>query len=221
MPIQLEPWLVAYRALVQMEFNELRRYAQTLEAALEGERRKLEIESQTQTVTMTPEQRADFCDGMSDDFYRLGESFPNMLRYSLFGIVHSQLEYTLLHIANELHTVRNLTLAPSELGDKGITRAKTYLKKIAGVPFPDQTADWDDIVALSEIRNIIIHGAGSFPDDHPKKAKINPLLKRWTDEIGIDNAGCFSFQAKFSERVINTYARFLDEVFVKLFVVTP
>jgi hypothetical protein len=183
MPIKLEPWLQTHHQLVEMELDELRSYTRTLEGALENERRRLEKDSEEQASKMTEEERMDFCDCASEDFYRLGETFPRILRYSLFVNTFSLLEHTLLGIAHHLRYSQKLDLSPNDLRDKGIILPKTYLKKVAQVSFPDDGTDWADIGALNEIRNIITHGAGYFPEDHPKKQKIDALITRWSSDI--------------------------------------
>ena len=170
---------------------------------------------------MTEEERMDFCDCASEDFYRLGETFPRILRYSLFVNTFSLLEHTLLGIAHHLRYSQKLDLSPNDLRDKGIILAKTYLKKVAQVSFPDDGTDWADIGALNEIRNIITHGAGYFPEDHPKKQKIDALMTRWSSDISLDNIRQFTFSDGFTERVIETYRRFLHELFTKIKDTTP
>lgn len=123
MRIPLVPWLQTYRQLVEMELEELRRYTHTLEGALEEEGRRLKEDSEKQTSQMTEEQQMDFYEGTSDDFYRLGETFPRILRYSLFVNTYSLLEHTLLRIAEHLRDSQKLDLSPSDLRDKGITLA--------------------------------------------------------------------------------------------------
>jgi hypothetical protein len=157
----------------------------------------------------------------SDDFYRLGETFLRILRYSLFVNTFSLLEHTLLRIADHLRVSQKLDLSPSDLSDKGISRAKTYLKKVARVAFPDDGADWADIVALNEIRNIVTHGAGYFPDDHLKKQKIDALMIRWSSDIALDTIRQFTFSNGFIERVIETCKRFLGDTFKKIKDTTP
>jgi len=204
-----------------MELEELRRYTHTLEGALQDERRRLQKDSEERASKMTEEERAEFYEWAADDYYRLGETFPRILRYSLFANTYSLLEHTLLRIADHLRDSRKLDLSPSDLRDKGITLAKTYLKKVARVGFPDDGTDWADIVALNEIRNIIIHGAGYFPEDHPKKQKIDALMTRWSRDISLDNIRQFTLASGFIEHVIETCKTFLADVFTKIKDTTP
>jgi hypothetical protein len=212
----LVPWLHTYRQLVQSEIEQLRGYAHALEGALEDEKRRLQKQSEEQASKMTEVERMDFYEWVSDDFYRLGETFPKILRYSLFVHTYSLLENTLLRIAEHLHVSQKLELSPSDLRDEGIVRAKTYLKKVARVSFPDGGADWQDILALNHIRNIVVHKAGYFPEDHSKRQQIDALLTKWSGEISLDNIRQFTFSGPFIERVIETCKNFLDEVFTNI-----
>ena len=55
---------------------------------------------------------------------------PKTLRYSLFVHSYALLEHALLRIADHFRRARKLKLSPSDLMDEGITRARTYLKKV-------------------------------------------------------------------------------------------
>jgi len=221
MRIPLVPWLQTHRQFVQMELEELRRYTHTLEGALEAERRRLEKDSEERASKMTEEERRDFYEWASDDFYRLGETFPRILRYSLFVNTYSLLEQTLLRIAEHLQGSQKLDLSPSDLRDKGIMRARSYLKKVARVAFPDDGTNWKDIAALGDIRNTIVHEGGYFPDDHRKRQQIDALMTRWSSDISLDNIRRFTLSSGFIEHVIETFKRFLDDVFTNIKDTTP
>jgi hypothetical protein len=210
-----------YRQLVEAELEELKRYADALEGALEEEKRRLEKDSEERASTMTEEQRMELYEWAYDDFYRLGETFPRILRYSLFVHTYSLLEHTILRIADHLRNSRKLDLSPSDLRDEGITRAKTFLKKVVRVSFPDNGTDWQDILALNHIRNIIVHNTGHFPEDHSKRKQIDAFMTRWSSDISLDNIRQFTLSDRFIEHVIETCKHFLDDVFTSIKDTTP
>src|SRR5882724_2943966 len=102
------PWLQTHRQLVEMELSDLRSYTLRLEAAFEEERARLEKDSGEETSKMTEEERMKFYESASDEFYRVGETFPRILRYSLFVSSFSLLEHTLLRIADHLRDSQKL-----------------------------------------------------------------------------------------------------------------
>jgi hypothetical protein len=121
----------------------------------------------------------------------------------------------LVRLADYFHHKQKLELSPADLRDEGITRAKTYLKKVAGVKFPDTTA-WQDIATLNYIRNIVVHGTGNFPENHPRKLQIEALIAKWPDSLSVDKLRRFEFNAKFIKTVIETFETFLKELFTSL-----
>ena len=162
---------------------------------------------------MTEEDRQEYYEFASDKFYKLEETFPRILRYSFFVHIYSLLEHTLLRIADDVRQSRKLGLSPGDLKDDGITRAKTYLKKVAGIQFPDSTSEWQDILALNSLRNVIVHSGGYLAEDHHKKDQIEGLMKRWP-EISLSNIRQFELSDAFANRAIDTCDRFLSQVFV-------
>ena len=66
---------------------------------------------------MPEEQRADFLEWASDDFYRLGQDFPQILRRSLFVHAYSLFEHSLLRLADYHRDAFGLELSPSDLKD--------------------------------------------------------------------------------------------------------
>jgi len=209
-------WLDTHHELVKAEFHELRRYADGLERALENEQRLLEKETAEQTAKMSEEDRFEYFEWASEDFHRFGESFPKILRYSLFVHTYSILEQAVLRIADGVRDAQQLDLSPNELRDDGIMRAKTYIKKVGKMTFPDQGTDWQDILALNLVRNLIVHNSGFFPEDYQKKQQIERLMAEWPNDIGLDDIRRFTLSREFIERVLEICEQFTSSVFSNL-----
>jgi hypothetical protein len=187
-----------------------------LESLLSKQSQKLEKDIQKQAGKMSEAEREEFSYWWSDEFDQLERSFPKILRYSLFVHSYSLLEQALLHFADHFRRDRKLKLSPSDLRDEGITRAKTYLKKVALVPFPDTGKAWQDISTLNHIRNLVVHNTGNLPYDHRQKQQIKALMKRWKDDISLDNLRSFELSKRFIFRVLDTFDSFLKELFDKI-----
>lgn len=205
-------WIQVYRTMLRMEIAQLRRYAQELESLLLKQSQKLAQDLQEQASKMSVAEQEQLSDWWSDDFERLEHSFPKILRYSLFVHSYSLLEHELLRIADHFRRMRKLKLSPSDLRDEGITRARTYLKKVVSVPFPDTGRAWQDISTLNHIRNLVVHNTGYLPEDHRQKQPIEALMKKWKSDISLDSLRSFKFSEHFIFRVLDTFESFLKEL---------
>ena len=209
-------WIQVNRSMLRMEVAELRRYAQELESLLSKQSQKLAQDLQKQTSEMSAAEQEQLSEWWSDDFERLEHSFPKILRYSLFIYSYSWLERKLLRIADHFRRTRKLKLSPSDLKDEGITRARTYLKNVVLVPFPDTGRAWQDISTLNHIRNLVVHNTGCLPENHGHKQSIEALMKKWKSDISLDSLRSFKFSERFIFRVLDTFENFLKELLDKL-----
>ncbi len=205
-----------YRHFLEMEFNELRHYSALLERLFLDEARRLAQDVDKKAAEMSQEQRTDFLQWTSDDFYYLGQSFPQILRSSLFLHAYSLFENGLLQLADYHRDAFGLGVSPSDLKDKGITRAKTYLNKVALVPFPNEHPTWKQIKTLSRIRNLVVHKNGYLPENDNDRAEIDAFMKTWSEDIYLNDLRHLEFSPHFIARVVNTFTDFLTELFRNL-----
>jgi hypothetical protein len=208
-------WPLMYKDFIEGEFRELRHYSEALEKLLETEVARVAADITKEAERVTENERGDFFEWYSEEYSRLRDAFPNILRYSLFVHSYSLLEHGLIQLADHFQRAQKLELLPRDLRQEGINRAKTYLKKVAGVKFPD-TAAWEEISTLNHIRNIVVHRTGFFPDDDPRNKQIEQLISKWSEVLAIDNLRRFEFKAGFPERVIQTFETFFTELFSNL-----
>ena len=212
MLLSLNNWLQTYRLFIEMEISDLKEYVQTLENFLSAEMKRLDGESEVRASEMPKDQRMDFYDSVSDDHYRLAETFPNILRHSLFAHSYSLLEYILLEIAEHFQKSQKLDLSPSDLRDEGIRRAQSYLKKVVRVSFPDSGTIWQEISTLGYIRNLVVHNQGYLTEDNPRKDQIHALIAKWSSDLSLKK-NKFIFSATFIKRVVLTFETFLNDLF--------
>lgn len=195
---------------IRIGLDELSECSSSLESSMETEKKDLSNWIDKQLSKLTTEQKEEMADWYSDDYWKIAEVIPNILRSSLFVSYYSFLESRLLVICQHLKQDHNYKLDPDDLRDTGIFRAKTYLKKVAGIKFPDNTRSWNEIVSYNRIRNLIVHDEGRVPEGSSAK-KIESFIKKkkW---LKIDNMNRISFPEDFSAEVTKTLKDFIDEV---------
>jgi hypothetical protein len=204
-----------FRDVLAMEIGQLGSYANAVEQMLIEQMQKINGEFQEHTAGKSKEEREAVLDWYGGEVASLTDEYPKILRYSLFVHSYRLLERVLLEIANHYRQTGHLELSPSDLRDKGIEQARTYLKKVALVQFPD-TESWQDVTTLQLIRNLIVHNEGELRKDHGKeRQKIEDLAKKWKDDIAIEG-GNIELSQKIIFHVFDTFNTFFNELFANL-----
>ena len=198
-----------------MEIEQLGSYANAVEQMLVEQMQKINAEFQEHTAGKSDEEREALLDWYGGEVVSLTDEYPKILRYSLFVHSYRLLERVLVEIASHYRQTRHLELSLSDLKGNGIERARTYLKKVALVQFPD-TKSWQDITTLQLIRNLIVHNEGELGKDHGKeRQKIEGRAKKWKGDVAIAG-GNIELSQKFIFCVLDTFTAFFNELFANL-----
>jgi HrpA-like RNA helicase len=101
------------------------------------------------------------------------EAFPQHQKQSFLLMMVSIFEDYLNQLCRSLHFEKKLCCSLKDYSGSGIDRAKKYLKKVAKVYVPTETASWQKIIDARDIRNIIAHNAGHIDEElHRKQVNI-------------------------------------------------
>lgn len=145
--------------------------------------------------------------------WRVGDVFARTLRFSLFVTMYSFLEADLHHLCLDLQLAANLTIGPSEIAGKGITRSQTYLKKIVGINFPDQDKTWSKISDYNQVRNCIVHSGGRVNDGNAA-ARLRKIVP--TDHFAWSGGETIVIDAVFLSDATRTVAAFWNDLHSRL-----
>jgi hypothetical protein len=209
------PFLSFFRDVLAMEIGQLESYTNAVEQMLVEQVQKISAEFQEQTAGKSEEEREALFDWYGGEVVSHTDAYPKILRNSLFVHSYSLLGRALLEVASHYRRTRHLELSPSDLRDSGIERARTYLKKVALVQFPE-TESWQNITSLQHIRNLIVHNEGELRKDHGKeRQKIEGLAKKWKGDVAI-KGGKIELSQKFIFHVLHTFNTFFNELFANL-----
>jgi len=171
-----------FEIMINIDLDNLKEYANTLEDLLEQKERSFSIQIEQEAHTFTEDQREEFYEFHADTHWQIAEVFPDILRKSLFTTCYSYLEDSLNRYGDYLYKHNTYKLTLSDLKHDGIVRAQVYLKKVVGINFPDQTPTWMDIKQYNLIRNFIIHNNGKIKGD---PNKLEPIMKFIDDHPSI------------------------------------
>lgn len=208
-------WLEVW---ISINLDNLSEYARTIEDLLNRKLKNFTSWVEKEASKLTAGQQEDFYEFYADDYNQLSGIFPNILRSSLFIMHYAFLENQLVNLCEYLYKQYNY---PVRLSDKftdrpkkGIFRAQSYLKKIAKIDFPDQTASWDDIVSYNHIRNFIIHNGGRL-DKSRRAEKVESFIAA-RPSISLDHLKSIQFSKDFCPEVSNTLKSFFEDLFKTL-----
>lgn len=161
---------------------------------------------------------------LEEDYEKIYNVFPNLLRRSLFIYVYSVLEDALNNCCRLLN-YQGRVLKDVKADDKSIRRAKKYLED-ADVKFPVSN-EWNEILCYQKLRNCITHNQGRVKGCSYEKDIRNFILKNshlslmYTDDEGKDVEGMSEFveiifHKGFCEEVIQTISNFLEQLRISM-----
>ncbi|CAI4031797.1 putative HEPN_RiboL-PSP domain-containing protein [Nitrospira tepida] len=101
--------------------------------------------------------------------------YPNTVRYAIFISLYNQFEFAMNEACTELEKDYPNDVKLSDLKDKGINRAYTYIKKVVGIPQPFEAASWKKLKDLNALRNLIVHNDSNITDKNRQVEAIKAI----------------------------------------------
>ena len=122
------------------------------------------------------------------------EYFPSLQRRSAFLTLWAMFENELNKLCDRYQNERCLRISASDLAGTGIDQSTRYLEKVAGLDLQKSSSkEWQRIVKMKNLRNVVIHRDGSLRDrdsDQVKSAlayiKETDTLSNQDTEIGVE-----------------------------------
>lgn len=192
------------------KLNSLQRLAALVEGTLEKEASELDARLTNDAKGLTEGARHDLFEYHAEDYFELSDEFATLLRYSILTGADSALEAYLNNTCASYAEIEATAVKLSDFRGAGIERARDYLKKVAGIVFPDVSVEWTTVKRLHDVRNAILHAEGYVP---PEKTD----LRMWSVSvpgITITAGGVISLEREFTSTAVGAYeafARSFDE----------
>ncbi len=93
-------------------------------------------------------------EGYKVDFY-----FPLALNYSFVVLVFIELETKLMELCGLLRDLRHSSFSVKDITGRGVEKYALYIERVGGIK-RSELKYWEQIAALQQIRNCIVHTAG-------------------------------------------------------------
>ncbi len=179
------------------ELNELGEYIKTIEDALNKKLDEFGDDIHRRTEEMSPEEKDQYVEMMTDDAFQLADRFPSMVRKTAFVFLYGLFEYALLNLCGHVKKYGKFEVGATDGKDKGITAAQVYLKNVAKVKFPDQSREWNEIKQMAEIRNLYSHRQGRVKGEASKA--LLAYIKKKKGLIELSGMNEIKFNAGYCE----------------------
>lgn len=199
--------LIWYKPIIKMELEAFSKYIDHVEGTITQE--FLNLKSQIDQYEAV-EQELD-ADYMYDEILTYRDDFPGIMRSSLLICIYTFLEHEL----NRFCLYHNADGFKNNNSDKGIERAKKFIKKELNIKFPDQTKSWQFIINVREIRNCFAHANG-YIDQVTNPIKLRNVIDLLGKDLVSESSGTIrkiKLEEKFNKEFIKHVTEFLEDLY--------
>jgi hypothetical protein len=162
-------------SLTRDRLEEFRQYTQELETKFNIDKNKLSAAHDERIKNLTEQEIMEAGEYFYEDFHIIDEIYIGMYRKATLVSLDSFLENSLNILCRNLCSINNYSIMLEDLKDKGIIRAKNYLKKIAKIDFSQLNGEWGNLQSLRILRNCIVHCEGNIKLSG-SKAKLQNII---------------------------------------------
>jgi hypothetical protein len=178
MPKSQPPHFPTIRYEVLDEFYRLHEYVTSMEATLREEYQARAARYEEMTRNLEPGWSDDIEEdpieylysGQNDAWDQYRVKFAQILRQSAFISGYALLEQGLFRVCDYFEQAMPHEISRRDLAHKGIEQAKTYLLRVARVPFPNTGKRWQQITNYGKLRNLLVHSGPRLDSERKAKA---------------------------------------------------
>ncbi|MBD1389459.1 hypothetical protein IC617_08470 [Neiella sp. HB171785] len=147
----------------------------------------------------------DVHESFAMDFMRIAE-LEQLHREAMLIVLQNELEHGLNALCRDVANAMQSKIKFTDLNDRGIKRAWSYLKKVADFEFSSLQKEQSVIADVQEIRNIIVHAGGTIKDK-----KILAIVNKYEWFSGREGAAV-EIKPEFMKEYVATLHQCLDRV---------
>lgn len=142
----------------------------------------------------------------------LAKEFPQYQRKACFLMIFSMLEEDLNQFCKAISVELDLKINLSDIADRGIERAKTYLSKVAEIEFPETSAEWEKIKIFRDVRNVLVHAAGYLDEENAQHRKVKKFSEQKDSGLSVEHYARdrINMEPEFLPGVVVTLQKFYE-----------
>lgn len=114
------------------------------------------------------------------------EEIPALASGAFIAYLHGVVEHGLSTVCNRLNEKKKLPLRVNDINGSPIERAKTYLTKLAGIRFGDDSS-WMAMTDLAKLRHVILHAGGEIGKASDIEKEIARIQKRYPNMLSVED----------------------------------
>ena len=202
------------QALIDIDLRRLRDYERIFEGALAKEKQDLKAEVDQAAARLPQEQREEFRERHADTYQELSRVYPDILRSSLLRMYCSFFENYLTILYKEYKRYYNCPYEIDEQKGSQIEKIQKCMKK-AGIRFPDQTAEWNNIKHYFYIRHAVTHNGGKLNKEKRWYQRTKKFIQN-SNSLTLNQLEYIHFDRSFVEEVAGDMEIFSDNLFKAL-----
>jgi len=200
--------------MAYLRLDELRKYLGVTDKYLQKAKGDFELWADEEVKKLPPQQRQEFYEFYSDEYWRHEEKFPRILRNSFLVSALSLLEYEINVVCRRLKKDQRVEVSLSDLKGDTLEQAKLFFK-FAGLNLRYDSPTWQEINNYYLVRNCIVHNGGLI-----KAFKQEQKLRNYITHKNIISQDTIeeelALTGQFCEEIIETMQAFIEELYKAL-----
>lgn len=197
------------------KLERFREYTLEIESKFSADKNRLADSFLEDTEGLNDDELREVEDYFSDDYYIIEEVHVGLYRRSTLVSVYSFLENSLNTLCRHLYKRHGYPIEVSDLRGEGITRAKSYLEKLAGIDFSLLNCEWSTISSFNKIRNCIVHSEGNIKAS--KSATQLENIVNANSGLNLRDERYIKIDREYIDSVITTIEKFMDKLYSQVF----
>jgi hypothetical protein len=193
-----------------IRLEELRQYTQEIESKFDADKVKIAQRYDDFINSLSAEEADEFNDYLSDDYCAVEHVYVGLYRASALVLLYSFIENAMNCLCRSLAKKNNYPLALGDLKGEGITRARSYLEKLAGADFKPLNGEWSKLQILNKIRNCIVHCEGDVTVF--EGTSIARMISA-TPGLSLRNEHLITVERIYIDACITTAEEFLEKLY--------
>jgi hypothetical protein len=189
-----------------------------VEELLKREIEEFHCHHEKQMKGFSEEEKIQYAEYHGEEYMELANYIPSIQRKSELISICTILEYFLKDLCSLYKDKIQYPLEFNDINAHGdIDRARKYLIKVVGIPFPETSENWKEIVIIQQVRNAFVHhdGVTKLGSESVQYAKKS-LFFDITELAYIDEKkkmARLEIKEGFTVHCIDVYKTFFEELF--------
>jgi len=195
---------------IDMEIGFFENLISILESGLKKAKKDLEGVVDKSVKNMTEDQKAEYLDVISDEFWELDDVTPPLMRQAVFVAGYSWIESALHKLCWRAYRDK-VSIVEPKAQEIYIHDSQKYLETKAGLTQSELACKWDTLHGYRMFRNIMVHNEGHLKEDDKKCEEVKCFIGR-TSHVSIKNSKEIVIEWGFNQDFLEFAQQMLHDI---------